>query len=156
MWPTYRVQVDQALSQCRQVGLTAEDLGDLLPWIEILDAEWSSASELRDRATTALADVRADHVASGAQVVPRRLLCGPELDEAIRAALTQVIQDQKSKREDNLTGKEHVTRAMRILKASGIDAARSLRRQVERIADAEFKQVRNPVGVTRRRRRPRT
>jgi hypothetical protein len=42
------------------------------------------------------------------------------------------------------------------LKAQGIETLGSLRRQVERIADAEFKQFRNPVGVLRSRRRPQT
>jgi hypothetical protein len=153
-WPAYRLQVDRTLLRCQEVGLREEDLGGLLPWIETLDAEWSSASELRDRA--AAAALEAGHVASDAQVVPRRLLCGPELDEAIRAALKGVIQDHKTKREHNLTGKEQVTRAMRVLKGWGIEAPRSLRAQVERIADAEFKQFRNPVGETLKRRRPQT
>jgi hypothetical protein len=106
-WPTYRSQVDRGLLECREVGLTDGDLGELLLSIETLDVEWSSASELRDRAATAPADVPAGYVASCAKVAPRHLPSGPELDEAIRVALSQVVRDQRTRSEDNLTGKGH-------------------------------------------------
>jgi hypothetical protein len=44
---------------------------------------------------------------------------------------------------------------MSILAAQGIETTKPLRPEVERIANAEFKQFRNRVGVTRNRRRPR-
>jgi hypothetical protein len=49
-WDIYRPQIDDGLKLCKEAGLSADrEFIELLPPIEVLDAEWSVACELRRR-----------------------------------------------------------------------------------------------------------
>jgi hypothetical protein len=77
-------------------------------------------------------------------------LNGEARRQAIRNALKTAIDNHALTGGKKLNGKQQVTEAMKILRRQGVEARRA---EVERIADAEFKKHRNPIGVTWKSRR---
>jgi hypothetical protein len=72
-------------------------------------------------------------------------LKGEALSQAICKAIKLAIDRQAATGGKNLNGKQQTTDAMAILREWGTPAPR---RDVEKIADAKFKEFRNAVGVT--------
>jgi hypothetical protein len=151
--PLYDNNPRRTLLRALQSGnLPAVKNGAKLPpeaWATASERRWSA--DVRFRREDVLKQWPApegDIVTEYAQPRPTCVkLHGEALDQAIRNAIKETIEGQTAAGGKKLNGKQQVTAAMKILRLQGVEAS-ALKASVEKIADAEFKQYRNPIGVT--------
>ena len=151
--PLYDNNPRRSLLRALQSGsLSAVKNGAKLPpeaWAAASERRWSA--DVRFRREEVLKQWPApggDIVTETAQLRPTCVkLHGEALDQAIRNAIKGAVDGQTAAGGKKLNGKQQVTAAMKILRLQGVEAP-ALKERVEKIADAEFKQYRNPIGVT--------